>query len=404
MLSTDRVRHSHSVVFLLGGLVALAPFAIDAYLPALPSMATEFGVSMVSVNLTLTAYMLGNGVGQFFGGALSDHLGRRPVALAGLLVFLLSSFAITFAPSVEAIQLLRFCQAIGGGFAAVICVAQLRDIYPPEEVTRYVARMMMVMMIAPLVAPVLGVALLAYGWQMIFVFLAVYAVLFFLLYATLMPETLTTERRKPRLDSMLAGYRAVLVHRSEQGMRTIRVALFSAFIAGIFLSYLTNAASIYIDVLKFSEFQFALIFAATAVVMMVGNWIATRLMGRFRPLQILKTISLLQVAVALLVALLTWVFSNQVVIIFSGLLLMAGLSGVLYPTASGFYISFFEHHSGSAASLNSTLRLFIGSFLGALAVVLGAQSLVPIFLVMAAAGITAILLLPASSEPSPQTP
>ena len=108
----------------VAGLAALAPFAVDAYLPTLPDLADSMNASMSEANLTVSAFMFGMAIGQFFGGPLSDQLGRKAIGLAGLFLFAFSSLAIVFAGTIETIQALRVTQAIGGGFASVVCMAK----------------------------------------------------------------------------------------------------------------------------------------------------------------------------------------------------------------------------------------------------------------------------------------
>ena len=138
-------------------------------------MASDFGVTVVSLQNTLNVFLVGYAIGQFFGGALSDQIGRKRVGYAGLVVYLVTSIAIAFAGSVGQMLTLRFFQAIGGGFATVICLATVRDIYPVEQLGRRFATVTMVLLVAPLVAPALGAAVLPLGWEMIFVLKAVYA-------------------------------------------------------------------------------------------------------------------------------------------------------------------------------------------------------------------------------------
>src|SRR5688572_33049491 len=170
-----RVAPPWYLIFFFGALAALGPLSIDAYLPGIPAMASAFGVSVVSLQNTLNVFLVGYAIGQFFGGALSDQIGRKRVGYSGLTVYVLTSIAIAFASSVEQMLTLRFFQAIGGGFSTVICMATVRDIYPVEQLGRRFATVTMVLLIAPLVAPALGAAVLPLGWEMLFVLKAVYA-------------------------------------------------------------------------------------------------------------------------------------------------------------------------------------------------------------------------------------
>jgi len=177
------------LILFFGALVALGPLSIDFYLPAFPTIAAAFGVNIVSLQNTLSAFLIGYACGQFFGGSLSDQIGRKRIGYIGLTLYVVASASIAFAHNVEQMLVLRFMQSIGGGFSTVICMATVRDIYPIEQLGRRFATVTMVVLVAPLVAPALGRFILPFGWQAIFVVKASYAVLLLVLYTVLVPET-----------------------------------------------------------------------------------------------------------------------------------------------------------------------------------------------------------------------
>lgn len=161
-------------------VVAMSPLAIDTYLSAMPVMAKFFGVGINMIEITLTIYFLGFALGNFFGGPLSDAFGRKPIALTGIILYFLSALAIPFSEKIYFIWLLRFLQAFGGGFATVTAMVFVRDWFEGKQVARMATIISMIMMLAPLFAPVLGAGLLSFsGWQAIFYFLAFYAVVMF---------------------------------------------------------------------------------------------------------------------------------------------------------------------------------------------------------------------------------
>ena len=179
-------------------------------------MASDFGVTVVSLQNTLNVFLVGYAIGQFFGGALSDQIGRKRVGYSGLVVYLVTSIAIAFAGSVEQMLTLRFFQAVGGGFSTVICLATVRDIYPVEQLGRRFATVTMVLLVAPLVAPALGAAVLPLGWEMIFVLKAVYAGVLLAVYAFVVPET-----RPGRLGNSVAALRVPAVLRRRAAARRL---------------------------------------------------------------------------------------------------------------------------------------------------------------------------------------
>ena len=398
MRSAQALRGSSFFLVFLGGLIALAPLSIDAYMPALPEMAIYFGVEIAAVNLTLTTYLLGSALGQLFGGALSDHLGRRPVGLSGLLLFVIASVLITLATDIGQVWALRALQALGGGAAAVVCMAQVRDVYPPQQVPGKIANVTLVMLVAPMLAPTIGAALMQLGWKAVFYFLAAYTGFYLVVYFFYLPETSAEGRKALTPSALLRSYQAVLRHRVRGKPVAQRVTAFSACGAGVFLSYLTNAAFIYMQHFGLGEFEFAAAFAAGGLAIMAGNRVAAALLGRHPPLRILRWANALHlVAIASGVAC-SWLLPHSLAAGMTVLLLIVGIGGAVAPSASGFYMSLFDENAGSAASLSSTLIFMIGASFGALAALLSPAGLTPIFLVMLAAATLARLALPRQAD------
>jgi DHA1 family bicyclomycin/chloramphenicol resistance-like MFS transporter len=398
MMERRALAHSRFFLVFMAALVALAPLSIDAYMPAIPMLAEYYGVKISAVNLTMSTYLVSSGLGQFLGGALSDHLGRKPIGLLGLLIFVGATILITLSTTIEQMQLWRFLQGLGGGFAMVICMAQLRDIYPAEEVAKRFAKVMLVVLIAPMVAPAIGSVIMQLGWKAIFVFLGAYGLLFLLIYVFVIPETRLGDRTRPSFNAIFMGFVQVVNHRIDGKRVAIRYALFGAIVSGVFFSYLTNAAFVYMDQFDLNEFQFSLTFAAGGLAMMAGNATAIRLMGRFSALKILLSANLAQIGVLTAVLLMVFLEAANFWVLFTALLLVLATCGAISPTASGSFVKFFDRLSGSAASISATLTYTIGAGIGALAATLGNDSLAPIFMTMLGAALIAQFLLRTIAE------
>lgn len=159
------------VALLVAANTALAPFAIDAYLPAMAALSDTIGASIHRTELSISIFLFGFALGQLFFGPLSDRLGRKPVLTGGLTVFAVASLALTQVESLDTLLLLRFIQALGGGACVVNSAAIVRDCFHGREAAKVMSTMAMIMMLAPLVAPSVGSALLhAVDWWLIFVF------------------------------------------------------------------------------------------------------------------------------------------------------------------------------------------------------------------------------------------
>ena len=259
------------LILFFGALAALGPLSIDAYLPGIPAMASAFGVSVVSLQNTLNVFLVGYAIGQFFGGAVSDQIGRKRVGYGGLAVYVVTSIAIAFAGSVEQMLTLRFFQAIGGGFSTVICMATVRDIYPVEQLGRRFATVTMVLLVAPLVAPALGAAVLPLGWEMIFVLKAVYAGVLLIAYAWLVPETRPGDLRNLSLRSVFRQCFDVVRRRVDARRLPIRYATAMAFSASCMMIFVTNSSFIYMEYFGVGPTRFPLLFALSVLGFMSMN-------------------------------------------------------------------------------------------------------------------------------------
>ncbi|OOR90438.1 hypothetical protein B0181_04710 [Moraxella caviae] len=183
------------LILLLGMLSAFGPFVIDLYLPALPALAQFFDTSASMAQMTLTTGMLGLAFGQLIFGPLSDKYGRKMPLLVSLLVYLVSTVLIVFAPSIEALIALRLVQGLASAGSVVISRAVVADLYEGQEMTRFFGALMTVNGLAPILSPILGSVLLKFtDWRGMFVFLALIGVAM-ILTTTRFYESLPVQKR-----------------------------------------------------------------------------------------------------------------------------------------------------------------------------------------------------------------
>ena len=235
---------SFLLIVILGAISALTPIAIDMYLPAMPSIAKEFGVSGGDIQITLTAYMAGFAIGQLLHGPLADSFGRKPVLLIGTLCFALASICSAMAPSIDLLIWTRIAQGFAGAAAAVVIQAIVRDMFEKEEFARTMSFIMLVMTLAPLVAPLAGGYMaLWFGWRSIFWLIALIALLVIIAISFKIPETLQPEKRQPfRVRSVLYNYRSLAG--STDAMLLIVMGALS--FSGMF-AFLTAGPFFYVD-------------------------------------------------------------------------------------------------------------------------------------------------------------
>jgi DHA1 family bicyclomycin/chloramphenicol resistance-like MFS transporter len=268
---------SRGFIVFLAMLVAIGPLSTDLYLPSLPTLVRVFGVPVSEIQLTLSVFLVGFAVSQLFYGPMSDRFGRRPVLLAGLVLFAAASLACAFAPSVPVLIGLRLVQAIGACSARVVGFAIVRDLFDRDRGARMLAYSGAIMGIAPAVAPVIGgYVLVWFGWQANFVLLTVWALALAGLVALRLPETL----RQPDPYALaplrlLANTGALLAHPRFTGAALTNSAVFSGLIA-----FISGSSFVLIDVFGIAAEKFGLFFALGVAGYMSGTFASGRLAGR----------------------------------------------------------------------------------------------------------------------------
>jgi MFS transporter, DHA1 family, multidrug resistance protein len=298
---------SVGLVVVLGSVMAIAPLSIDMYLPAFPELAHEFDASASVVQLTLTACVAGLALGQLLVGPLSDRFGRRLPLIATLITYAAASLLCSFAPSVVVLMALRFVQGLAGAGAVVIVGAVVRDLYSGAAAARLFSSLIMVMGLAPILAPLAGAQVLALtSWRGIFLVLALLSALIAALVAVGLGETLAQERRSTRgLGHTLQTMRALLRDRWFVGH-----ALAGALGFGALFAYVAGSPFVLQGIYGVSPQLYSVLFAMNGVGLIAASQVNARLVGRFGPERMLHG-GLLGIAAA------------------SGTLLAVGLTGGL---------------------------------------------------------------------------
>jgi MFS transporter, DHA1 family, multidrug resistance protein len=388
--AAQSLRVPRHLILFIGALVAIGPLSLDAYLPAMPAMAEAFGVSIVQINNTISIYLVGFGVGQFFGGAFSDQIGRKRIGLIGLSTFMLASFAIGFATSVEQVQWLRFVQAIGGGFSTVICMALVRDVYPVGELGRRMAMVMLVMLASPAIAPTLGAALLRFGWHSVFFFKAAYAGALAVYYAFAVPETNPEGAwRNLSVASTLRQCKEVLVRRSQNGRRPIMFAVTGAFGASVFMTFITNSSFAYIEYFGVTPTLFPLYFSIGVIGLVATNLFSMRRLKLSNAPRFFRAGLALQLAAVTSLLLFVFAGAPSIWLVVVPVAVVLACFGFVGPAGSSLYMSHFERLAGSASSLYTTMMFSSGSILGAISGVFFNGTLWPMAVTMFCASLAA---------------
>jgi MFS transporter, DHA1 family, multidrug resistance protein len=262
---------------LLAALTAIGPFSIDTYLPAFPAMAARLGATSIEVQQTLSAYMATFSFMMLWHGALSDAFGRRRVLLVAFALFAAASLFCAFATRIEHLWLGRALQGLSAGAGMVVSRAIVRDVLEGPAAQRLLAHIGIMFAIAPAVAPVIGGWIQSwFGWQAVFIFLALYRFVLVAAIYRLLPETLAPEDRQSLQPKPLArAYAAVFTHPP-----FIALALTLALTFNGFFIYVLSAPKFLIDHLGVSPTAFLWLFGPVMLGMMGGNWLAARLAGQ----------------------------------------------------------------------------------------------------------------------------
>jgi DHA1 family bicyclomycin/chloramphenicol resistance-like MFS transporter len=268
------------MIVVLGLLVALGPLTIDMYLPALPRIADELSVSSSIAQLTLTGTLAGLALGQLVIGPLSDSLGRRRPLMAGIVLHMLASVLCLLAPNITVLGVARGLQGVGAAAAMVVAIAIVGDLFTESAAATVMSRLMLVLGVAPVVAPSLGAAvLLKASWHWVFAVLVVLAGLLLLLAVVALPETLQPSHRRPlKVRGIIATYGELL-----RDTRFVILVLVAALgMSGLF-AYIAGASFVLQGRYGLDQQSFALVFGAGAVALIGATQLNVVLLRRFTP-------------------------------------------------------------------------------------------------------------------------
>ncbi|RYM72430.1 multidrug effflux MFS transporter [Serratia liquefaciens] len=341
----------------LGLLASLGPLCIDLYLPALPEMAGELNTSTATAQLSLTAGLLGLGVGQLIFGPYSDKLGRMRPLLVSLALLLFASLWCALAPNIDQLLIARLLQGLAGAGGAVISRAIARDLYSGHELTRFFALLMLVNGLAPIVAPVLGGAMLQFmDWRGIFGVLAGIAVLLFTLASLKLSESLPAERRSQGgILAMLQSLGGLLTQRQFMGL-----CLTQGFVMAGMFAYIGASPFVLQQIYGLSPQMFSLCFAINGVGLIISAQISSRLSIHWGERKVLKG-GLTLAAISSLLLLLAASLHAPLVLLLVPLFFSVAVIGIVGPTASSLAMQSQGDKAGSASALIGVSMFALGA-------------------------------------------
>ncbi len=366
-------RPALALIALFASVVAITPLAIDMYLPAMPLLSAALQTDAGSVQQSLSIFIAFYALGMLLFGPLADAIGRRQLALAGLTGFILSSIWLSTSSSIESFLIGRALQAFCGSAATVVVPGLIRQLYQ-EHTAKGMSYVSMMMMLAPLLAPAIGSAVLAISdWRWIFLTLAAYGMVILACSWRFFPATLAEHQRKPEFFS---AYRTVLSRRQAQPL--IAVSMFASF---SFFCFLTAVPFIYIGHFHVDTSTFSLLFGANVLALIVANFANARLVVRHGSATLLQFAFGSAVVWALLLTLLGMIDAPLWAVVSAIIPLMASL-GICATNADALILIDFPQHSGTATAVIGTLRFGAGAAAGPLLALGGQTSVLPFALLM----------------------
>lgn len=339
----------------LAMLSMIGPFSIDTPFPAFTEMGEKLSATQSQLQLVVTAYMLAFAVMSIFHGPISDALGRKPVMIAGTLVFVAASVACAFAPSLEWLLAGRVLQGLSAGAATIISRTIIRDLFDGPIAQRLMSRVVIIFGIAPAIAPIIGGLLVQIGpWQGIFWFLAAFGVVLILATVFVLPESHPPERRVPlHVGEIVRGLTEVA-----RVPAFHRIAWAGTLVFGAQFFYIGGAAIFMVDLLGQGELDFWKLFVPMIGSMMIGSWLTGRIAGVIAIERVITLGYLVSVVGAVLgmgIALAPWGDVLPWAVI--GVSLVAFGNGVAFPNIQLIMLDLVPHRRGAVASLGTFVTL-----------------------------------------------
>ena len=362
----------------LGLMTAMAPLATDMYLPALPTVQVDLGISASLAQMTLTMTMLGMALGQIFAGPISDRYGRKWPLAAGMVIFTLSTVGCVWAQDIMVFLFFRFVSGFAGASGIVIAKAIARDVCQGPELTKFFAMLMMVNGLAPIIAPVIGGQILLFtSWRGVFVVLV--AVGIFQLLATLIyKETLPADKRLKGLRDSFAKFPMLLRNRYFLGH-----CLVQCFVFGAFFSYLAGSSFVFQNIFHVSPQMFSLIFGGIGAGLMLAGALPARLAGRVADVTMLQVSLMVPLAGSVLL-LLAFAAGAGMAVILPVLFLTITPLSVVGAASFSLALSRQGKNAGSASALIGFFSMILGGCMMPLVGIAGENTAIPMCVIMIA--------------------
>ena len=345
------------MALILGLLSAVGPFAIDMYLPALPEVATDLHTTEAAAARTLTSYFIVFGFAQMIYGPMADAIGRKKPLVLGVAIFLIGTVAAAMAPSIGWLIFARAIQGLGAATLMAVPRAVIRDMASGPEAAKMMAAIMIVIAISPMLAPLTGSLVMAWGgWREIFAVLGVAAFISLGLILFVLPETLPEDQRQPvRFDVMLAAAKRLLGDRRFMGLTMI-----GGFGMASFFVFLAAASFVYTKQYGLSETGFSIAFAVNAIGFFTASQFAARLAERFGMERVISLAITGFAGTMLALTGVVWAGFDALPVVMAGLFIGNAFLGLVMPTAMVMSLDPHPDIAGLASSIGGTFQMLTG--------------------------------------------
>ncbi|WP_180552285.1 multidrug effflux MFS transporter [Staphylococcus haemolyticus] len=373
-------------MIILGALTAIGALSIDMFLPGLPELKNDFNTTTANAQLTLSLFMIGLGLGNLFVGPISDSIGRKKPLVISMIIFALASLGIVFVENIWIMVFLRFVQGFTGGAGAVISRAIASDMYRGNELTKFLALLMLVNGVAPVIAPALGGLILSFAvWRMVFVILTLFGVLMVLGSLFKVPESLSVKNRDSSgVNVIFSNFKSLLTT-----PRFVLPMLIQGVTFIMLFSYISASPFLVQKIYGVSPLHFSWMFAGVGITLIIASQIAGKLVDYFHPQVLLRAFTIIQIIGVVIVSLTLINHWHFALLVIGFIVLVAPVTGV---ATLGFSIAMEERTtgSGSASSLLGLLQSLLGGLVTPLVNLKGEYNIMPYIIIIS---LTAILLI-----------
>lgn len=372
------------LIVTLGLLAAFGPLSLDMYLPALPRVADDLSTSASYAQLSLTACMLGLAVGQIIVGPISDVTGRKKPLFIVLIGYGLFSYFAARAATIEWLIFFRFIQGFCGGAGAVLSRAISSDLYKGKDLTKFLAVLMLVNGLAPVLAPVLGGFILSVTtWHTVFYILAVYGVLMVLLAFTLEESLPKSSRNEGALKSIWNDFKLLLTNKA-----FVTMLLLQSLTYGVLFSYISGSPFITQKIYGMNAQQFSYLFALNGIGLIAFSQLTAKLVNKMDELKILKLGQNIQF-IGMMLTVIVLLFHLPVWMLCAAFFLMITPVSMIGTTGFSIAMQVQNQGAGSASAILGLMQFLIGGILSPLVGIMGETSIIPFIIIIIACTVLA---------------